>query len=751
MTAQSSPPAAGIKITDIFFILFRHKRKVIALSILTLVALGLFLFIKRPPYVSTAKLLLRYVVETKEVDPVSGDTQIKSTDARGENIISSEIEIIRSLDLARQVATTVGPARILAHSGGGDDPIEAASLIFKGLSADAGRRGNVISVQFRHPDSAVVQTVLEELIKAYFNRHAEIHRPSGISDDYISQQAASLRARLAQTEESLRRRKQEIGVINLQEAKIAYAQEINTLRQALFTVEAELAQKKAGLAELEKLSPAKIASEAAELGIPAEKISEYKRLGARLELLRKRELEMSAEMTPDHPILKNVQTQLSEAENIKVKLEEEYPKLVNLSIPGAGAMDKSIDRTAEAMLISSLNARIRTINEQISKIKDEASRLEVAESAINDLERQKALEETNYRAYAVRLEQSRIDSLSANKVQNINPIQMPTPPMRDIGNLKKPLIMILMLGLGLAFGLPFLIEMVLDTSIKRPIEMETRLRAPHLISVPYLNGALSGRSKTRKFFSRSRGGVPKDSPTGMQASPSASEQPVDPNTPVSASAPQIAPWDSSHNLHNYFEVIRDNLIHYFEVNQMLHKPKLVAITSCGHGAGVSTLAAGLAASLSETGDGNVLLVDMNLEQGAAHPFYKGKPDCALVDALEADKRESALVQSNLYMVRADQPHDKLQRALPLRFNNLIPKLKASDYDYIIFDMPAATPASITQRLASYMDSVLLVVEAEKTSADRARRVSDQFLQNNVKVKTVLNKTRQYGPEWLNEG
>jgi len=102
-------------------------------------------------------------------------------------------------------------------------------------------------------------------------------------------------------------------------------------------------------------------------------------------------------------------------------------------------------------------------------------------------------------------------------------------------------------------------------------------------------------------------------------------------------------------LHPYYETLRDRLLHYFQVKGMTHKPKLVAITSCGKGSGVTTLASGLAASLSETGDGNVLLVDMNFEQGAAHPFYRGKPKLGLPDVFENTKRDAAMVGENLYL------------------------------------------------------------------------------------------------------
>ena len=53
----------------------------------------------------------------------------------------------------------------------------------------------------------------------------------------------------------------------------------------------------------------------------------------------------------------------------------------------------------------------------------------------------------------------------------------------------------------------------------------------------------------------------------------------------------------------------------------------------------------------------------------------------------------------------------------------MPKLKASDYDYIIFDMPPVSQTSVTARLAGLMDMVLLVIESEKTDRDVVQQAS----------------------------
>ena len=224
-------------------------------------------------------------------------------------------------------------------------------------------------------------------------------------------------------------------------------------------------------------------------------------------------------------------------------------------------------------------------------------------------------------------------------------------------------------GGGLALGIiwAFLIEFYLDHSIRKPQDVERVLRFPLFLSIPEF-----GRN--------------------------------------------------GHNRHVFHETLRDRLIGYFESRNLTHKPKLLAVTGVGRRAGVTTTAAGLAQCLSETGDGNVLLVDMTMGQGATKQFYKGNASPKLDEFL--DTRETAMVQDKLFVVGEEPNSDKLSRALPSRFSQLVPKLKASDFDYVIFDMPPVNQISITPRLAGFMDMVILVVESEKTDREIARQAAE---------------------------
>src|SRR5205823_1705929 len=64
---------------------------------------------------------------------------------------------------------------------------------------------------------------------------------------------------------------------------------------------------------------------------------------------------------------------------------------------------------------------------------------------------------------------------------------------------------------------------------------------------------------------------------------------------------------------------------------------------------------------------------------------------------------AAQVRSTLVLANANDPGDKTLSLVPSRFSALVPKFKASDYDYIIFDMPPVSSTSPTASLASMLD------------------------------------------------
>jgi len=227
-------------------------------------------------------------------------------------------------------------------------------------------------------------------------------------------------------------------------------------------------------------------------------------------------------------------------------------------------------------------------------------------------------------------------------------------------------------GVGLGIALALLIELILDQTVKRSLELEKQLRTPLLISIPYISLS-DGRPRLRD-----RAEDPEHTGNG--------------NLPVRCLADV-----SGQLLRPFCEAIRDRLGLFFQANNMSYKPKLVAVTGLAKNAGTSTLAAGLVDAFSEISAGKVVLVDK----------------------LASSK--------GLY--------------------NMLSEFKRSDLDYVIFDMPSLRDTSATLPLAAFMDMVLLVVEAEKSNRNAVKRAYTQ-LAAKTRVSVVFNKSRSYGPRWL---
>src|SRR5688572_21295595 len=93
-------PTSGITVGDIYYILFRHKWRILICATLGLIAAAGYHKLNPAPYMSVAKLFIRYVVtENKAVTP-GDEGRIKTPDQRGETLMKSEEEILISLDLS---------------------------------------------------------------------------------------------------------------------------------------------------------------------------------------------------------------------------------------------------------------------------------------------------------------------------------------------------------------------------------------------------------------------------------------------------------------------------------------------------------------------------------------------------------------------------------------------------------------------------------------------------------------------------
>jgi len=657
---------SGMKLGDILFALFKRKRTIIVCAVVGIIAAAAVYFLFPPSYESQAKLLVRYVLERSGVDPAeaAGAAAQSGNQAQADRVIGAETEILTSWDLAIQVAEALGPQRLLPP------PQDLFSHVVQ-----------AVGLKRLLPSSGPSATVAE----------AAGSIASGLK--VVSDKGSNIILI------SYKNRNPEIAPLVLQELLSRYfvkhlevhrsagafdfvAQQTDQVRARLNQAEDALKslREKTGIASLKEGSAA-ITTEAAK-----------------------------------------AQEQLNAAE---ADLAEQQALVNQKTDSGSKTWRKKkpTDEKANKAKVAGTQAKIETLKARLSDIQRRTKQLSELAPQIEDLERKKEMDEANYKYFAASLEKARIDeALDPSKMPNISAVQRPSPP--GLETKKRDKLALALVGGGVAFGivLALLRGLVLNQTVGRPLQLETQLHIPLMLSIPYRNGHF---------------GLPRN---GSPANPGA--------LTTGRRRAKLAPWDADHFIRPYCDAIRDRLGLYFELNHLTHKPKLVGVTSVSEEGGTSTLAAGLAASLSETNDGKVLLVDVNLGPEEVHPFFKGKPAYPLNKALKpSDSIASAA--DNLYLATVGSPSTGGPAQLGLKkFFDMMPNMKASDFDYIIFDMPPLDQTSPTWGMAAFMDKLLLVVEAEKNNREGIKRSYGKLIAERNNVAVLVNKSRSYVPKWL---
>jgi len=751
-------PTATITMRDVYYVLFRHKWKITILTVLGLLSsFGVYSFWPFP-YVSRAKVFIRYVQDAKPPTDIDSATRVQTTDNRSGSIMNTELQVLTSMDLAVQVATNMKPETILGK--GNSNELTAASFIAGNLTAEIAKDSQVVILEFKANDSTIVRRVLLELISAYKDKYKEIHLTPGFTDDALNKEKDEANDHLTETMKTLEDEKRHMGITSLEDAKKAAADQRAKTTESIYEVKGELAQIDAIISDLrERIAKAmtngSIAAQSTNIAVATptspspDVLSKYRGLTDLLGSRRVAEQNMLSQFNSDsNPLVRRAQQLREMAESNVMAFEAENPGLVAVrsadlnraGLAGASTMNP-MDALSEALSKQRIyQAKYNQLTNQFAEVLADSGTLDVGEDKITKAETEMKVADAKYEHILLAAEQARIDETLGAKISNINTLEMPTPPSRDSKQVLKATLGVLGFFLVLAFGLPFFIELVLDQSFRNPIDVQARIAMPFFINIPRTNG----HGKLPKLKQG------KEVPLLKDQDDAATPADVKEQSLTLAKNGKVAAWDERHELRPFFETLRDRLMTYFEMINLTHKPKLVAVTSCGPGAGVTTTAAGLASSLSEIGEGNVLLVSMNVRDGEAQHFYKGKLTRGIEDMLEKGNREQAQVQNNLFVAKEIESDDRLPRVLPKRFSHLVPMMKASDYDYIIFDMPPVSEISITPRLARFMDMVLLVIESEKTSRDVATRAASLLAESKTHVGMVLNKTRSYMPKKLEQ-
>ena len=392
MIPHSPQPPPNLNLGDIYYVLFRHKWKIV-LCFLAGIGGAAYMYKKDvPPFQSQARLLVRYIfAESKSAGPANTTQNKIMADERGATIMGTEKEILQSSNLAAEVAAAVGPERILAKAGGGKELGLAVAFIRSNLTVTVPQASTVIHLSFKHPDPDLAQTILRETIDRYHKLHVEAHRASGLLGEGLVQEVDTLRSRLAQTEDELRKAMNRAGVtLSVESTRAAYANQMTAIQREIYNYEGERAGKIAVFEDIKKRASVAPSQDkvVVEPELPPSVIDDYRSKAHMVNKLQSYVQDLSVQFTSGNIRVQQSQAQLAEAETELKKLREQYPGLVRAISPTAinrGAEMEANEASSAWIQITAYEAKIKELNSQYEKTRANIARLEQFDGLISEL------------------------------------------------------------------------------------------------------------------------------------------------------------------------------------------------------------------------------------------------------------------------------------------------------------------------------------------------------------------------------
>lgn len=179
----------------------------------------------------------------------------------------------------------------------------------------------------------------------------------------------------------------------------------------------------------------------------------------------------------------------------------------------------------------------------------------------------------------------------------------------------------------------------------------------------------------------------------------------------------------------------------------------VMIVGCRSGAGATTTATLLALTLVKGKNSRALLIDSNFRTPILSSLFQVKNNGGFIETLGGGVPFEAHIQptnhKNLFVMSAGQisicPPEVFEGH---SIDRLIVQLKQK-FNFIIFDAAPAGAFPDAYALASKVDGIILVIEAEKTLIEDAQRTKRNLERSGGQVLgVVFNREREYVPSFL---
>lgn len=422
--------------------------------------------------------------------------------------------------------------------------------------------------------------------------------------------------------------------------------------------------------------------------------------------------ELQKQLGPDHPRMIGLQEKI---DSMKDELQGEINRAIELA------------RTEYNEVYSKEQSLKRLLDEQ----REEVARMSSDGILYNSL-RIEAENIQNHLDSLLKMQtetqvSARLGELKTNNISVVDKAKVPKDPV--FPNKKLNLVLAVLIGLFGGIGLCFVFE-YLDNTVKGPEDVERLSGLPSLGVVPYLSS--QGETKKKRyghFWGYKRGYSASESNSGEKEG-----QEEEQETEEIELVNHLYPKKS---IAEDYRTIRTSIL----LSQADEVSQTLAFTSALPGEGKTTTLANMAVAFAQLGK-RVLIVDTDLRKPRLEKLFRIEGNTlGLSNYLAGKVPEESVIKKtavkNLWILPCGNiPPNPAELLDSKNMRDLVESLKM-EFDVVLFDTPPVLSVVDSVVLGSLVDSVILVVQPEKTAKKPFMRAVEILKHANAKVMGVV--------------
>jgi polysaccharide biosynthesis protein PslE len=464
-------------VRDLLTVVFKHKYKVLVIFLGILSGALIFAFQIRPLYEAKSILLVKLGREFfQRPEGPSGGAAVGF-----ETVMSSEISILTSRDLMAHVVKAIGPENLYPTAGNRPESVVSEEVAIKMFEEGLDVTGNsgLIRVMFTHGDPRLAAQAVNMLVDGFMSRHLEVF--GARSTGFLEGQEKAFQERLRQSEGNLSSFKQKNAVFSFEEQK-------STLIQQRATLDMSMKAAHNQISELEQRavlirSPKWTVEVSPETRVQTNALlQQATTLQQRLTTLQQQERESLQKYTESSSVVRNLRREIR---FVKEAISQNSDEAREES-------KKSLDERRQIELakvegeMSIVKAKVDSLGRQFAQVEADIRSLDARGRELQDLKREVALQEDNYKVYSQKLEESQImDDMDRRKMIAISVLEKATPsavPKKLKLGKTKMIAGGFLGGLAAGIALAFLIEFMAP-GMTTPLSAERRLGIPVMVTI----------------------------------------------------------------------------------------------------------------------------------------------------------------------------------------------------------------------------------------------------------------------------